>query len=133
MQLSESKQASKRSYLYDKQVKEGLPFNLTRFEIKLQNTWFLNNELNIDSIVNTMNRYHIMYFQNTMIKDSKINAYDNYVNVTAREIKQLEFERYRLYVNPSIIKEFIRYVQTAYVSSYGGIAIPPLKISNVFL
>ncbi len=127
------KQATKRAYLYDKQTKEGLAFNVTRFEIKLQNGWFLNNELNVESIINTINRYHVMYYKNIRNKKSKINHYNSYANVTAREIRQLEFEKYRLYPNQNIIKEFIRQIQSVYIDHYENIVIPTLYPKNNFI
>jgi hypothetical protein len=119
------KQATKRAYTYDKALKEGLNCSLTRFEIKLQNNWFLNNALNADTVLNTMGRYHLMYFSDLTEKQSIISRYSNYVNFTAREIRSLNLEQYRLYPNTHVISEFARQVQSTYVNFYGEIVVPP--------
>lgn len=121
------KQAIKRAYFYDKRAKENLLIDITRFEIKLQNGWFLKNNLDVDSILNTLSRYHVMYFDNQQVKDSKIVQYNNYQNITAREIKQLKFEEHRIYPNGNVIRHFIHIVKLAYVDFYGNIKVPPLN------
>lgn len=122
--VQQRKEAVLRAYLYNKSAKERLEFPITRFELKLQNRFFLRNEFNTKSIINALDRYYVMYFENEREKKQKIREYYKYEIVTAREINRLRLERYRLYPNPDVIKEFIREIQSAYVDFYWNIVIP---------
>lgn len=113
-----------RAYLYNKSAKERLEFPITRFELKLQNRFFLRKEFNTKSIINALDRYYVMYFENKREKEQKIREYYKYEIVTAREIKRLRFESYRLYPNPDVITEFIRQIQSAYVAFNWDIVVP---------
>lgn len=122
--VQQRKEAVLRAYLYNKSAKERLEFPITRFEVKLQNRFFLRNEFNTKSIVNALDRYYVMYFENKREKEQKIREYNEYKIVTAREINRLRFESYRLYTNSYVIKEFIRKIQSAYVAYNFDIVIP---------
>ncbi len=122
--VQQRKEAVLRAYLYNKSAKERLEFPITRFEVKLQNRFFLRNEFNTKSIVNALDRYYVMYFENKREKEQKIREYYKYEIVTAREINRLRFESYRLYPNPDVITEFIRQIQSAYVAFNWDIVVP---------
>ncbi len=126
--LEQRKKAVLRAYVYNKSAKERLEFPITRFEVKLQNRFFLRNEFDTKSIINALDRYYVMYFENKREKEQKINEYNKYKIVTAREINKLRFERYRLYPDSDVIKEFIRQIQHAYVDFYWNIVIPIASI-----
>lgn len=118
------KDAVLRAYLYNKSAKEGLDFVVTRFELKLQNRFFLKNEFDTNSIINALDRYCVMYFANEIEKERKICEYNKYKIVTTREIDRLGFRSYRLYPNPAVIKEFMRQIKSVYVGFYWDIVIP---------
>ena len=118
------KDAVLRAYLYNKSAKEGLDFVVTRFELKLQNRFFLKNEFDTNSIINALDRYWVMYFANEIEKERKICEYNKYKIVTTREIDRLGFRSYRLYPNPAVIKEFMRQIKSVYVGFYWDIVIP---------
>ena len=124
------KEAVLRSYLYNKSVKEELDFTVTRFELKLQNRFFLKNEFNVKSIMNALDRYYVMYFENKRGKEQKIDEYNKYKVVATREINRLEFESYRLYPNHNVIKEFIRQIQSVYVGFNWDIVVPVIYPNN---
>lgn len=126
--VQQRKEAVLRAYLYNKSAKERLEFPITRFEVKLQNRFFLRNEFNTKSIINTLDRYYVMYFENKRAKEQKISEYNKYKIVTTREISRLRLERYRLYPNSNVIKEFIREIQSAYVGFNWNIVIPIASI-----
>jgi len=114
-----------RAYVYNKGAKENLPDNITRFELKLQNRFFVNNSFNIRSIMNAMNRYCVMYFDNLNEKYNKINQYHNYVKVTSREINRLNFNQYRLLPDSSVLTDFIHKVKSVYIDFNGNVATNP--------
>jgi len=114
-----------RAYVYNKGAKENLPVTITRFELKLQNRFFINNPFNITSIMNTMNRYSVMYFENLNDKYNKINQYHNYVKVTSREINRLNFNQYRLFPDSTVLNEFIYQVNSVYIDFNGNVAMNP--------
>ena len=115
---------SQRAYVYNKAKKEKLLFPITRFELKLQNRFFLKNEFDTNSIINALDRYCVMYFANEIEKERKICEYNKYKIVTTREIDRLGFRSYRLYPNPAVIKEFMRQIKSVYVGFYWDIVIP---------
>lgn len=102
-----------RSYFYDKghKYKESfnrtLPFELTRFELKLQTRYFSKYGIDIDSLRKVLGRYHIMYFENLTKKQNVIDSYSTYKTIRKREIKRLELEKYRIYADIDFIDDFI--------------------------
>jgi len=119
---NEKKNATLRSYLYNKTAKEGLCFNITRFELKLQKKYFRRFPFNTQSILNALSRYHAMYFQNLNAKQYIISKYNSYSSVQRREINRLGLERYRLYPNVKVVKQFIHDVNSVYINFNGNIA-----------
>lgn len=92
---------SQRAYVYKKAKKENLTFPLTRFELKLQKSFF-NNDLNFETIVNALNRYMVMYFPNIYEKNMIIDRYNSYSRISKRDIGRMGLERYRL--KPDVVK-----------------------------
>jgi hypothetical protein len=101
---------SKHAYTYDKAFKEGLDFDLTRFELSLNPKFFSKNALNIENIAKALDRYHVMYFPTTKEKQTKINEYESYTNFRSRDIKKIGFEAYRLYPDLIYINEFLSWM-----------------------
>ncbi len=100
--------AVQRAYLYDKAVKESLPYPLTRFELKLQPKFFNKNRENmLSGIVNALDRYHVMYVPNKKEKQHLMDEYDKRPTLRQRDIKKLKFDSYRCYPDVSAIVEFI--------------------------
>lgn len=104
--------AIKRAYLYNKTIKERkqgnvLNFDLQRFEIKLQPNYWNKYHFNIEMIANTLDMYHLMYFDRVTEKNDLINRYNSYQSVKKREIERMGFERYRLHFNMESINNFI--------------------------
>ncbi len=93
---------SQRAYVYDKSKKEKLLFHITRFELKLQKLFFLNNELNFKTIINALDRYTVMYFESNIDKELIINKYNSYSRVSKRDIARMGLDKYRL--KPDIVK-----------------------------
>jgi len=98
---------SKHAYTYDKAHKEGLSYDLTRFELSLNPKFFSKNGLNIDSIAKALDRYHVMYFPTIKEKNSKIDTYESCKNFRFRDVKKIGFEPYRLYPNLDYINKFL--------------------------
>lgn len=118
------KDAVLRAYLYNKSAKEKLKSPITRFELKLQNRFFLKNKFDTNSIINALGRYCVMYFTNEIEKEKKICEYNKYKIVTAREIDRLGFKSYRLNPDTAVIKDFIRQIKTVCVAFNWDIVIP---------
>ena len=126
----EANDAVVRSYVYDKSFKEGLiSSKITRFELKLQNRFFLRYGFNTQSIINAMNKYYVMYFEYVKMKNQYIDLFNNF-KITPKNIEILGLSKYRLHVNENIIKEFIRQVESVYVGFYGDIVVPIAKNRN---
>ncbi|MDN5046054.1 hypothetical protein ACOTVQ_00195 [Aliarcobacter butzleri] len=98
---------SQRAYVYNKAKKENLRFPLTRFEIKLQKLFFINNEFDSEIIINTLNRYAVMYYKNISEKNMIINKYNSYSRVSKRDIEKMELNKYKLEFDVSKIENFI--------------------------
>lgn len=96
-----------RAYTYDKSDKEHLDYPITRFEIKLQPKYFNKYGFSIKSIEKALDRYYVMYFEDTEEKYSKIAAYNGYQTVRKREVKRLKLDEYRLFFDIGYIDNFI--------------------------
>ena len=128
----EAKNAVVRAYVYDKSLKEKLLNTITRFELKLQNRFFLRNDFSVDSIVNALNKYYLMHFYSIEEKDLRSRIY-NVPNIKInKELYRLGLERYRLHPNIDVIKEFIRRIKSVYVGFYGDIVIPLASTNSNF-
>lgn len=127
------KNAVLRAYQYDKSAKENLPFPLTRFEVKLQSRYFTKHGLSSSSIIDTLQRYYVVYFNDLNEKYYAVNQLNN--NVPTRRnniINRLSFTDYRLYPNIEVISEIIRQIETVYVNFYGQVVIPTKIESSLF-
>lgn len=93
---------SQRAYVYNKAKKENLNYPLTRFELKLQKPFFFSNELNSRTIINALNRYTVMYFQNINEKNMIVDKYNRYSRISRRDIERMGLDRYRL--KPDVVK-----------------------------
>ena len=92
---------SQRAYVYNKAKKENLNYPLTRFELKLQKSFF-KNELDFETIVNALNRYTVMYFPNIYEKNMIVDKYNSYSRISRRDIERMGLERHRL--RPDVVK-----------------------------
>jgi len=111
--------AIKRSYLYNKTLKEQnvhnhiLGFNLQRFEVKLQAPYFTRYGFDIDMIIKTLDKYHLLYFNNIDEKNALIIRYNNHRSgIKQREIQRWQLDRYRLYYDVNHIHHFIHMLTT---------------------
>lgn len=112
--------AMKRSYLYDKSKKENLNYFVTRFEIKLQNRYFLRYGFNFDSIVSALNKYTVLHFSNSLDKEYMLRSL-KYKRSLA--LFQLEQNQIKIFHDLDVIADFIDQVKNTYVDFYGNIAI----------
>ncbi len=119
----EANNAVLRAYLYNKSVKDGLYSSITRFELKLQNRFFLQYGFSEKSIMEAINRYCVMYFESVKQKSQYCSVLKNF-RITQDEIEIFGLNRFRLYANGNVVKEFIRQVETVYVGFHGDIVIP---------
>ncbi|MDN5105649.1 hypothetical protein O8C79_10105 [Aliarcobacter butzleri] len=92
---------SQRAYVYNKAKKENLKYPLTRFELKLQKSFF-KNDLDFETIVNAINRYTVMYFKNIYEKNIIIDRYYSYSRISKRDTERMRLDRYRL--KPDVVK-----------------------------
>jgi hypothetical protein len=92
---------SQRAYVYNKAKKENLKYPLTRFELKLQKSFF-KNDLDFETIVNALTRYTVMYFPNIYEKNMIVNKYNNYSRISKRDIERMGLDRYKL--KPDVVK-----------------------------
>jgi hypothetical protein len=119
-----------RSYVYDKSSKEGLiGSTITRFELKLQNRFFLKYGFNTQSIVNAMNKYYVMYFESIPKKNQYIRILNNFKS-TSKDMEIFGLDSFRLFADENVIKGFIRQVESVYVDFYGDIVVPIAKNRN---
>lgn len=94
------KNAYMRSYLYNKGAKENLEYEVTRWELKLQNRYFLDNGFNMYAIEKALNKYRIAYF-NKALHPSIISHYDSFAKLGQ------EYSYTNIYPDVDAIKEFI--------------------------
>ncbi len=118
------KDAFMRFYIYNKSVKENLNFSVTRAELKLQNRFFLKNGFTLESISKAFNKYRLYYLKNSIQKLYISDKYRNFRDLNYSDLCRLEAENHRVHLNPSVIKAFIRQVQSCYVDFYGNVTVP---------
>lgn len=122
--FTKRKQAIMRAYVYDKAQKEKLTFPVTRFELKLQNRFFINNDFGIESVSKALSKYRIYYFVSTLEKQF---AMQDLSNLNLR--KNIDMSYYAVYPNLFIIQEFIRQVQEVYLDKNDNIIVPPINLN----
>ncbi|MGD9623972.1 MAG: hypothetical protein AB7U51_04875 [Arcobacter sp.] len=103
---------SQRAYVYNKAKKENLKYPLTRFELKLQKSFFFNNELDSRTIINALSRYAVMYLPNIYEKSMIIDRYTSYSRISKRDIERMGLDRYRLKPDVTKIERFINYLKS---------------------
>lgn len=96
-----------RAYYYDKRFKDELSINISRFELKLQNKYFNKYGVSVESIQKALNRYYVMYFDNLYDKYRMMDVYHSQQFVRAKEAQKFGFERYRLYPDIRVVKNFL--------------------------
>jgi len=111
--------AIKRSYLYNKSIKEfevhnyNIGCDLQRFEVKLQAPYFLKYGLDMNAIESTLNMYHIMHFEDIYEKNNLINKYNNHKSpIRKREIERWNFEKNRLYFDLNVVNDFFIFLRS---------------------
>ncbi len=110
---SKLEQAVQRAYLYDKALKDGLAYPLTRFEVKLQPKFFNKNKENIIlGIANALDKYHVMYVPNKRDKQYLIEQYNANHKLGQRGIKKLGLDKYRCHPDITAVVAFINQLFT---------------------
>lgn len=108
----------KRAQVYDKSVKDNyISYPLTRFELKLQSSFFNRNPYIYGMLQDEINRYHILYFPTLGKKDAALALYSQYENNPkrrSRDIDKLGLERYRLYPDTRGIENFLLELYNVY-------------------
>ena len=99
----------KRAYLYDKSIKEeDLCYNITRFELKLQSSFFNRYPYRWGMLQNELDRYHILYFPTLDEKDGALSLYAQYENtIRRRDLHKLGLDRYRVIPDTKEIEYFL--------------------------
>ena len=103
-----------RGYWYNKAKRAKLKYNLTRFELKLQPKYFYRYGFSLEAMEKALDRYYVLFFQNIDEKQQKIDKYSNYKYVAKRELKKLEFDKYKLKFDITAITKFLNWLDTAY-------------------
>jgi hypothetical protein len=101
--------ASLRSCVYDKQVKNNLAFRVTRFEISLQRGYLKKHNYNIDlnAIFTTLDRYSVMYVANKKIKQEMMDKYDAIDVMRDKERAKLNYHRFRCFFDYNALIDFV--------------------------
>jgi len=110
----------KRAYLYDKrkQLMEksnyNLGYSLTRFEMKLQNRYFLNNKVSVEAFLRELKDYKILYFEDLKEKDNFSKKYNkaNSIKHRAELVEKASLFAITIKTNLSNIGKFIRMIDT---------------------
>lgn len=96
-----------RAYLYDKTYKEKLDRNITRFELKFQHRFFQRHGFDFKAILKALERYHVMYFNDPRQKQVKAAEYNNDAAIRHREVKRVQFDKYRLLPDVAYLADFL--------------------------
>ncbi len=111
----------KRSYLYDKSIKENnITYPLTRFELKLQSKLFSKYPYEWGMLQEQLDKYHILYFPTLDEKDAALSLYAQYENtIRRRDLHKLGLDRYRVIPDTKEIEYFLFSLYNIYESDLG--------------
>lgn len=117
----------KRAYLYDKRKQlidksnYNLGYSLTRFEMKLQNRYFLNNKVSIEAFLRELKDYKVLYFEDLKEKDNFTKKYNKANSNKERTelIEKASLFAITIKTNLSNIDKFIRMIDTITFSANG--------------
>lgn len=110
------KRVMKRAQVYDKSIKENnVTYPLTRFELKLQSSFFNRYSYQYGMLQSELNRYHILYFPTLQEKDAALSLYAQHEDtIRRRDLHTLGLERYRIYPDTSAIENFLMGLYNVY-------------------
>ena len=111
IRLDKTHSAVLRSYLYDKRLKEGLSFNVTRFEIKLQHAFFSKYGYDLQKINKTLHRYYVLYVPDPITRKNLIAQYNSYTALRNRDVEKMKLKQFRLEPNMMRIDDLIVLMQ----------------------
>lgn len=99
----------KRSYLYDKSIKQGnIYYPLTRFELKLQSNLFNRHPYTASMLQEQLDKYHILYFPTVDEKYQALSLYAaNEDTIRRRDLHKLGLEQYRIVPDISEIEDLL--------------------------
>jgi len=118
----------KRAYLYDKSFKEGLDYFVTRFELKLQSRFFSRDNYFYAPIIESLYKYHILYFPTLEEKDAALSLYAQHEGIIRRrDLHKLGLDRYRVYPD---ITNINRLVERLYEIYEDELNLPPEPVAD---
>lgn len=114
-----------RAYSYDKRKKERevkkhyLNYDITRFELKIQNRYFHKYGFDLNVIEKVLDKYYVMYFKNVNVKEDKLQQLKTLEkkklrDIRARDYEKLEFDDYRIIPDIRYISSFIELLLNTY-------------------
>ena len=111
-------QVMKRAQLYDKPFKNKyITYPLTRFELKLQSSFFNKYPYKYGMLQDELDRYHILHFPTLEEKDVALSLYADYEDtIRRRDLHKLGLDRYRIYPDTSEIENFLFSLYDVYES-----------------
>lgn len=117
----------KRAYIYDKRKQlidknnYDLGYSLTRFEMKLQNRYFLNNKVSVEAFLRELKDYKVLYFEDLKVKDNFTKKYNKANSNKHRTelIEKASLFAITIKINLSNIGKFIRMIDTITLGANG--------------
>lgn len=114
-----------RAYSYDKRKKEEevrknyLEYDITRFELKIQNRYFHKYGFDLNVIDNVLDKYYVMYFEEVNVKINKLQQLRALETRKLRDIRTSDYERiglenYRIDPDMRYISGFIESLLNTY-------------------
>lgn len=114
-----------RAYSYDKRKKERevkkhyIKYDITRFELKIQNRYFHKYGFDLNVIEKVLDKYYVMYFKDKDVRVDKIQQLRalerrKLRDIRARDYEKLELENYRIYPDMRYISGFIESLLNTY-------------------
>lgn len=109
-------QVMKRSKLYYKPAKDKyIKYPITRFELKLQSSFFNKYPYRYGMLQDELERYHILYFPTLDEKDTALSIYAQYEeSIRRRDLHKLGLDRYRILPDTSEIEWFLTELYNVY-------------------
>lgn len=109
-------QVMKRSKLYYKPSKDKyIAYPITRFELKLQSSFFNKYPYRSGMLQDELDRYHILYFPTLDEKDAALSIYAQHEDtIRRRDLHKLGLDKYRLYPDTSEIEWFLTELYNVY-------------------
>lgn len=107
------KKVNSRAYTYNKTARNRwIKPDITRFELKLNSSFFKSNRKYMRAIKKSIDKYSILYFDSTKVRNTVLNKYKEQWYSNKLDVNELKIDKYKLTLDMDYVEEFITMLTT---------------------